>query len=245
MSCSFDEICSVKSSWASLKDNDLIWEKIEISSDFIILTGLFTRGHHVGDNVCRFLEEYKYDLKKKKKTSDSLSHNLFKSSLTASRRQTIEKYQIWRKEGRFFQCKKTEKQADNRDHLGKDKTDETWCEECGTKKKKKLEIHMHHSAPVQGLFTHAPCLARYPLEIKTHPTTMVWTWQALSAGCREQMASQMQGRFWPWAPLRAKHHRRPPAIPPFHRSMEPPLCSDSLWLFYLDEPYGAIMRAIV
>lgn len=77
--------------------------------------------------------------KKKKKTSDSLSHNLFKSSLTASRRQTIEKYQIWRKEGRFFQCKKTEKQADNRDHLGKDKTDETWCEECGTKKKKSLK----------------------------------------------------------------------------------------------------------
>lgn len=180
------------------------------------------------------------------KTSDSLSDDLFKSSLTASRRQTIEKYQSWREVGRFFKCNETEKQADNGDHLRKDKTDETkdltwrvWG------KKNLLEIHMHHSAPVQGAFTHAPCLARYPLEIKTHPTTMVWTWQALSAGCGEQMAGQMQGRFWPWALLRAKHHRRPPAIPPFHRSMEPPLCSDSLWLFYLDEPYGAIMCAIV
>lgn len=31
---------------------------------------------------------------------------------------------------------------------------------------------MHHSAPVQGPFTHAPCLPRYPLEIKTHPTML-------------------------------------------------------------------------
>lgn len=30
-----------------------------------------------------------------------------------------------------------------------------------------LERRMHHSAPVQGPFTHAPCLHRYPLEIKT------------------------------------------------------------------------------
>lgn len=31
---------------------------------------------------------------------------------------------------------------------------------------------MHHSAPAQGPFTHAPCLPRYPLEIKTHPTML-------------------------------------------------------------------------
>lgn len=58
-----------------------------------------------------------------------------------------------------------------RDHLREDKTDETgdltW--RVG---KNLLETHMHHRAPVQGPFTHAPCLPRYPLEIKTHPTRL-------------------------------------------------------------------------
>lgn len=107
---------------------------------------------------------------------------------------------------------------------------------------------MDHSTPVQGPYTHGRCLSRYSLvtppqhshAFGVHPRA--WAdGDGASAGLREQMAGQMQCWVWPWASRKAKHHRDTAETLLFLSTAESHLCFDSLWLFYLDEPYGAIM----